>query len=104
MSSPSPSRSPTSSDISDEKLEKLLSEWSKAKHQIAKLEAREKDIKSLVADIMKEEDTSTLYTENYKVTRRNQNRSCISQKDVPEDIWVKYAKKTTFPVFYLKRV
>lgn len=99
----SPSRS-SSTDISDEKLEKLLSEWSKAKHQIAKLEAREKDIKQLVSDIMKEDDTSSIYTENYKVTKRNQSRSCISQKDVPEDIWNKYSKKTSFLVFNLKRV
>ena len=63
MSSLSPPRSPRSSsskDISDEKLEKLLAEWSKAKHQIAQLEAREKDIKELISDIMKEDETSTI--------------------------------------------
>lgn len=101
----SPSRSrDKSSNISDEKLEDLMKEWSKVKRQISELEDREKSIKELVTDIMKEEDVNSLYTDNYKVVRKIQKRSTVSQKDLPEDIWKKYSKTSEFPVFYLKRV
>lgn len=92
------------SGVSDEKLEKLLAEWSKVKHQISQLEHREQDIKELISDIMKEEKTTSLYTENYKVSKKIQSRSHLSQKDVPRDIWDKYSKKIEYPVFHLKRI
>lgn len=93
-----------SSDRDDDMLERLLSKWSKIKHELSKLEQEEKKIKELVVDIMNEEKTSTLYTDNYKVSKRVQKRSHISQKDVPKDVWEKYSKTTQFEVFYLKRV
>lgn len=88
----------------DEKLDKLLNEWSKIKHQTSQLEQREKKIKELVAEIMNENKSDTIYSENYKVTRRIQNKTHVSQQDVPQEIWEKYAKKSSFPAFYLKRV
>lgn len=90
--------------ISDEKLEDLMKEWSRVKRQISELEDREKSIKELVNDIMKEENVDSLYTDNYKVTRKIQKRYTVSQRDLPEDIWKKYSKKSEFPVLYLKRV
>lgn len=98
--------SPRSSnkDISDDKLEDLMKEWSKVKRQISELDDREKSIKALVTDIMKDENVSSLYTENYKVERKIQRRSTVSQKDLPEDVWKKYSKTSEFPVFYLKRI
>ena len=103
MSSPRVDRD-NKSGISDEKLEKLLSEWSKVKHQMSQLEERERSIKELVTDIMKEDKTNILHTENYKVTKKVQKRSHLSQRDVPPDIWDKYSKIIEYPVFYLKRV
>lgn len=103
-SPPSPSPRNGKSGVSDDKLEKLLNEWSKVKHQISQLDQREKDIKELITDIMSEEKTTTLFTDNYKVTKKTQRRSHLSQKDVPEDVWKKYSKTTEFSVFYLKRV
>ena len=92
------------SDISDDKLEDLMREWSKVKRQLYEIEEREKSIKSLVADIMNEKDTESIYTDNYKVTKKIQQRSTVSQKDLPEEIWKKYSKVSTFPVYYLKRL
>lgn len=92
-----------SSSISDERLEDLMKEWSKVKRNISELEDREKSIKVLVTDIMKDEKVDSLYTDNYKVVRRMQKRSTVSQKDLPEELWRKYSKTSEFPVFYLKR-
>ena len=89
--------------VSPEELEKLLSEWSKIKQQLSQLETREKKIKQLVEDIMQDDKTNKLDSENYTVTKRIQKRSQVSQKDVPSDIWSKYAKTSEFSVLYLKR-
>lgn len=98
------SSSSSRSNISDEKLEDLMKEWSKVKRNISELEDREKSIKELVTDIMKDESVDSLYTDNYKVVRKIQKRSTVSQKDLPEDIWKKYSRLSEFPVFYLKRL
>jgi predicted phage-related endonuclease len=100
----SPKRSIKNSSITEEKLDDLLREWSKVKRQISELEGREKSIKELIVDIMKEEGVDSLYTDNYGVVKRIQKRLSVSQKDLPDDIWKRYAKSTEFPVFYLKRV
>jgi len=100
----SPKRSIKNSSITEEKLEDLLREWSKVKRQISELEGREKSIKQLVVDIMKEEGVDSLYTDNYGVVKRIQKRLSVSQRDLPDDIWNRYAKTSEFPVFYLKRV
>ena len=93
-----------SSDISDERLDDLMREWTKVKRNISELEDREKSIKALVTDIMKDEKVDSLYTDNYKVVRKTQKRSTVSQKDLPEELWRKYSKTSEFPVFYLKRL
>ena len=98
------SSSSSRSNISDEKLEDLMKEWSKVKRNISELEEREKSIKELVSDIMKDESVDSLYTDNYKVVRKIQKRSTVSQKDLPDDIWKKYSRISEFPVFYLKRL
>lgn len=104
MSSREGERERSEERVSNDKLEKLLSEWSKVKNQVSQLEKREKDIKDLVTDIMDDDKTDSLYTENYKVTKKIQRRSHLTQKDVPKDIWDKYSKTSEFPVFYLKRI
>lgn len=102
--SPSHRSESRSDSISDEKLDELMREWSKVKRNISELEDREKSIKMLVTDIMKDEKVSSLYTDSYKVVRKIQKRSTVTQKDLPEEIWRKYSKTSEFPVFYLKRV
>jgi len=93
-----------SNKISEEKLDELMKEWSKVKRQASEIEQREKSIKELISDIMKDKDTSVLSTENYQVVRKIQKRSSVSQKDLPPEIWDKYSKLSEFPVYYLKRV
>lgn len=92
------------SGVSDEKLDKLLSEWFKLKAQINMFQKREADIKELINDIMREENKRMLQTENYLVSKRNQKRTGVSQKDIPEDVWNRYSKTTEFSVFQLKRL
>ncbi len=90
--------------LSEQELDTLLNEWSKVKSQKSKLEEREEKIKKLVMDIMDKQDTNKLYSDNYEVTHREQKRSFISQKDLPEDLWEKYKKTTKFSVVTLKRL
>ena len=91
------------SSIAPEDLEKLLNEFSKIKQQISQLEQKEKKMKLLIEDIMRDDGTNRLDSENYTITKRSMKRSQISQKDVPSDIWSKYSKTSEFSVLYLKR-
>ena len=89
---------------SNERMDKLLGEWFKIKAQKSLLEKRESDIKELVNDIMRNENKKLIQTDNFYVSKISQRRSGISQRDVPEDVWNRYAKKTEFSVFKLKRL
>ena len=89
--------------VSDENLDRLLSEWSKIKKQMNSLEQREVDIKKFISDMMDERKKSTLDTDNYQVKRRLQKKSHIKKDDVPNDIWNKYSVNSEYFVYTLKR-
>lgn len=90
--------------VSDEKLDELMRDWSKVKSKISELEEREKSIKDLITNIMNDNKSDTLTTENYNVKRRYMEKATISKKDVPNDIWEKYSKISKYSAMYLKRL
>lgn len=91
-------------EVSDEKLDELMRDWSKVKSKISELEEREKSIKDLITNIMNDNKSDILTTENYNVKRRYMEKSTISKKDVPNDIWEKYSKISKYSAMYLKRL
>ncbi len=92
-----------SKSMSEKYLEDLLNEWTKIKEQLSKLEEKQDKIKKLVGRMMDEEKETSFETDSYRVSRRTQTRKSVAQKDLPKDIWDKYSKETTFPVFTVKR-
>ena len=85
-------------------LETLFSEWNSLKKKKAELEDREEQIKKIIHKIMKIENTNSLESDNFKVSRKYQSREFLTKSNVPSDIWSKYSKKSEFPVLYLKKI
>ncbi len=92
------------SSVSDKQLEQLLMQWSKVKKDILELEEKEKKYKKLISNLMEDDNTDSLFSDTYVVKRRIQKRKTVSQKDLPVDIWERYAKQSEFPVFTLKKI
>ena len=90
-------------DVSDENLERLLSEWAKIKRQMSSLEQREADIKKFIADVMDERKKNILDTENFQVKRRLQKKTHVKKSDVPTDIWNKYSVFSEYYMYTLKK-
>lgn len=91
-------------DLSSSELESLLAEWSKIKSQISDLTTKEEKCKKLIHRLLDKEDDDSLYSDNYKVTRRIMSRSQIVRAEVPKDVWDQYSKKISYPVLYLKKI
>ena len=91
-------------NISDEKLETLLKEWAYTKKRLTELEETEKKYKDSITKLMNKEDTDSLFSDSYIVKRRIQKRKTISQKDLPQELWEKYAKQIEYPVITLKKL
>ena len=77
----------------------LLQKWDEAKKQIADLEERITKYKK-AADKLMEED-NTLVGKNFSLTKRTMTRETITKRDVPSEVWSKYAKRVSFPAYYL---
>lgn len=92
------------SSVSDDQLDELLREWSKIKKTIVEYEEKEAKCKKLIAKLMDEEDSDSLFSDSYIVKRRIQKRKTITQKDLPSEVWDKYARQIQFPVFTLKKI
>merc|ERR1712154_309716 len=56
------------------------------------------DSKTQVEAFLAKSGVTDLETAKYKVQKRMQEREGVSKKDLPADIWDKYAKKSSFAV------
>lgn len=83
------------------KVEELLEKWYSAKQEMAKLEKKCEKYKKLANDLMK--GSNQLKAGDYSVIKRRQTRTMISKKDVPSDLWDKYAKLTSYDAFYVSK-
>lgn len=85
-------------------LEKILEKWYECKEKMKLLEERIGKYKGLIEAEMSEGKTSTITGARYRVSKRVLSRDTLSKKDVPEEVWRRYAKRSSFPAFYLSRV
>lgn len=90
------------SEESIEKIKDAVEEWYKAKERISFYEKQADRLKQKVSDYMKSKDVDTLVTTNHIVTKKQLSRDSLAKKDVPEDIWKKYAKNLSYEAYYIK--
>jgi hypothetical protein len=90
------------SDDSVSKIKEAVEEWYKAKEKVAFYEKQSEKIKQQVIDYMKNKEVETLVTTNYIVSKKSMSRDTLSKKDVPDDLWKKYAKNISYDAYYIK--
>ncbi len=91
------------SNVDQQDIDDLLTNWSHAKEQIADLENRIEKYKRLATRILTRTNTDLLQGGTYTLKKRIQARHTLGQKDVPKEVWSRYAKRSEFPVFYLSK-
>jgi len=84
-------------------IDKLLSKWSETKVEISELEKKIEKYKRIAAKIMNKKNTNTLFSNQYKLERKNMNNSKIYKKDLPPEILNKFSKNVSYEAFYLRK-
>jgi len=90
------------SEDSISKIKEAVEEWYKAKEKVTFYEKQSEKLKQQVIDYMKNKEVETLVTTNYVVSKKSMSRDSLSKKDVPDDIWKKYAKNISYDAYYIK--
>merc|ERR550537_1514821 len=83
-------------------LAKTLQEWQDAKKQISLIEKVQEGCKTKVEAAMAKHGVTCIKAKLLMVEKRMQSRTGVSAKDLPKDIFDKYSKTSTFPVFSIK--
>jgi hypothetical protein len=83
-------------------VDNLLKNWYEAKQTIASLEKKCDKYKKLAEKIMLNMNTNNLSSSSYLLSRRNLVRNTISKKDMPIEVWKKYATENKYDAYYIK--
>jgi len=79
----------------------LLERWSDAKAEIAEIEKRIEKYKRLAMRVMNNQNNDVISSAYYTLKRKQISRYTISKRDVPENVWDKYAKPCSYSAYYL---
>ncbi len=83
-------------------IDTLLEKWDSAKKEKSVLEKDCERYKDAIERYMNKKDKDTVHGNYYTVTRRSNTRRQISKKNMPVDIWDKYANRVTYMSYHLK--
>ena len=89
------------SNVSEPDIANLLQRWHADKAQIAASEQRIEKYKRLANKILNNIGKDTVSSANYALRRSQISRTTIAKRDVPVQVWEKYARSCTYPAYYL---
>ena len=89
--------------MSEDNIEKILEKWHKYKGELAELEKKVQRYKDKVEKYMNTEQTNNLTSTNFLVSRVSFSKTTVSKKDVPDEIWNKYCKRSKYWMYTLKQ-
>lgn len=89
---------------SEGNVEELLFKWYDAKQQIIELENKIEKYKSIAENIMDHKNTDILISSKLKLQKKDINKTSLSKKDLPIDIWNKYSKEHFYSAFYISKI
>ena len=81
--------------------EDLLDNWYKAKQEISILEKKCEKYKKAAEKLMSQTQKNTLKSTSYSLKKIDISKNTISKNDVPDEIWYRYSKRTSYNSFYL---
>lgn len=79
-----------------DKIRKSMERWYTLKNQINDLENQLEDAKNDVIEIMNSNNVNILVSDEYVVKRSKILNERLNKKDVPEDVWKTYVKKSEY--------
>ena len=82
----------------------ILSRFNNIKQEIADLEKQSNILKKYIEKKMDAENVRVLTSSDYQVTLRRINKETVTKKDIPSDIWAKYAKRTAYNALYITKI
>ena len=85
-------------DIND-----LLRKWDETKKEISELEKRLDKYKIFAENILSESETNIINTGTFTLKKKIIKKEILSRNDVPLEIFKKYSKTTSYPVFYVSK-
>ncbi|CAE7666911.1 unnamed protein product [Symbiodinium sp. CCMP2592] len=88
--------------ISDDALDLVLQKWAWAKGEEAAMKKTIEMCKTQVEKAMQERKTEVINTGAYEVKKSQRQTEHVSKKDLPANIWSKYAKTSKFSVLAFK--
>ena len=84
------------------KLKEFVESWNDAKEKASHFDKLAEKNKLKVIEYMTEHNLDTIKTENFIVTKRQMTRDSVNKSDLPEDIWKKYHKSSTYNTYSIK--
>lgn len=88
---------------SSSSLDIVLEKWFKVKEEIATLEKKRDKYKKMLEDKMKSDRISELLGSDYKAKIIKQSRGFLLKKNVPSEIWDKYATNIEYDVMTISK-
>lgn len=87
----------------EDQLSQILHDWHEAREKVEKYEKKIEKYRELVKKQLEKENKNSISVGEFKVTKTHVVRSTISKQNVPEEIWNKYSKKSTYDVVSLTK-
>lgn len=81
----------------------LLEKWYETKEQISSLEKKLDKYKKYAEKIMDNNDLESLSSSTFSLTKREMSRNILSKDDVPLEVWNKYSRNITYPMFVIRK-
>jgi hypothetical protein len=89
--------------MNETNVDNLLEKWYEAKQQINDLESKIDKYKRIAENIMEHKNVETLMNDKFTLHKKDINKTTISKKDLPIEIWNKYSKENFYSAFYISR-
>lgn len=90
--------------MSNDDIDNLLEKWYNAKLQISQLENKLNSFKVYAEKYMDKNNVDVIKNSIYSLDRRHINKTTISKKDLPPDIWDTYSKENFYSSFYINKI
>ena len=81
----------------------LIDRWYELKENISLLETKLEKCKIIAEDYMDNNNIDSISSDNTILTRKELSRLSVSKKDLPSDIFNKYAKECHYTAFYINK-
>jgi hypothetical protein len=83
------------------KIDDILENWYHYKSEIKKLEKKCDKYKKIISKYMIDNEINNISNDRYKVSKKNITSTRLIKKNIPTDIWHKYATTSKYDCFYI---